>query len=104
MTMPLSSICGPTSWPGAEPSRDRSRTPNAEPYCVAAETSRAMPAIGWLNAPAALATAGTLIATVPTGAVGAPPFGGKVIVVDAAGLPPAVAIGVPFAAMYTFQV
>ena len=40
-----------------------------------------------------------LIATVPTGAVGVPPLAGKVIVVDAAGLPPAVAIGVPLAAM-----
>ena len=73
-------------------------TPNAEPYCVACETSSAMPVIGCVSAPLALATAGMSIETVPTGAVGAPPFGGKVIVVDGAGLPPAVAIGVPFAA------
>ena len=38
------------------------------------------------------------IATVPTGAVGVPPLVGKVIVVEGAGLPPAVAIGVPLAA------
>jgi len=38
------------------------------------------------------------IATVPAGAVGVPPLVGKVIVVEGAGLPPAVAIGVPFAA------
>jgi hypothetical protein len=58
-----------------------------------------MPVIGTEVAPAALVTDGMSIATVPAGAVGAPPLLGKVIVVEAAGLPPEVVIGVPLAAM-----
>ena len=54
--------------------------------------------IGTVLAPAALVTDGMSIATVPTGAVGVPPLAGKVIVVEGAGLPPEVAIGVPSAA------
>ena len=73
-------------------------TPKCEPNSVAFETSSATPVIGSVAAPAALVTAGMSIATVPTGDVGVPPLVGKVIVVDAAGLPPAVAIGVPLAA------
>jgi hypothetical protein len=63
-------------------------TPNAAPYCVAPETSRATPVIGTLAAPFAFVTDGMSIATVPAGAVGAPPLVGKVIVVEGAGLPP----------------
>ena len=73
-------------------------TPKAEPYWVAPETSSATPVIGTVTAPAALVTDGMSIATVPTGAVGVLPLVGKLIVVEAAGLPPAVAIGVPLAA------
>ena len=70
-------------------------TPKVEQYCVAPETSRAIPAIGTVVAPTLLVTDGMSMATVPTGAVGVPPLVGKVIVVDAAGTPPApVAIGV----------
>jgi hypothetical protein len=73
-------------------------TPNCEPYWVAPGHVERDAVDRHRHRADALVTDGMSIGTVPTGAVGVPPLAGKVIVVDAAGLPPAVAIGVPLAA------